>query len=170
VGRWAAEALAATTARCGTVVATHPGIDTGREAVLAALARAAEHEPNLVVVEALGRDYPRVLASVDVVVGNSSSGVIEAASVGVPAVDVGDRQRGRLRGANVVAVGEGRDEVARGLELALDPAFVAAAREVVNPYGAGDAAARVADRVRSAPALPRAKPFVDIPEGTRDQP
>ncbi len=168
VGRWAADALAACTARCGTVVATHPGMDTGRDEVLAALADAARHEAHLVVVEALGREYPRVLASVDVVVGNSSSGVIEAASVGLPVVDVGDRQRGRLRGANVVDVGEGRDEVARGLETALDPAFVRAARNVVNPYGRGGAATRVADRVRLAPGVSRVKPFVDTQEGICD--
>ena len=82
VGRWAAEALAACVELCGTVVATHPGMDAGREEVLAALAEAALRDTRLVVVEALGRDYPRVLASVDVVVGNSSSGIIEAASVG----------------------------------------------------------------------------------------
>ena len=165
VGRWAAEALAACTARCGTVVATHPGIDSGRDEVLSALTDAARDNPHLVVLEALGRDYPRVLASVDVVVGNSSSGIIEAASVGVPAVDVGDRQRGRLRGANVVTVGEGRDEVECGLQTALDPVFAAGARGVVNPYGSGDAASRVVDRVRLAPGVSRAKPFVDAKEG-----
>ena len=162
VGRWAAEALSATTSRCGTVVATYPGMDAGRDAVLAALE--AETAPGLVVRDALGRAYPRVLASVDVVVGNSSSGIIEAASVGVPVVDVGERQRGRLRGDNVVHVGEGFDEVSDGLAAALEPRFVAAARRVVNPYGRGDAAHRILDTVRSAIGLSRVKPFVNREE------
>ncbi len=167
VGGWATEALTATTDRCGTVVATHPGMDAGRDAVLAALEAAAA--PGLVIRDALGRDYPRVLASVDVVVGNSSSGVIEAASVGVPAVDVGARQRGRLRAANVVDVGEGYEAVSGGLAAALAPAFVEAARAVVNPYGRGDAADRILDSVRSARGISRVKPFVDR-EGERSDP
>lgn len=162
VGRWAAEAIAACAQVCGTVVATHPGMDAGREQVLVALSEAAQRDPHVVVVEGLGRDYPRVLASVDVVVGNSSSGIIEAASVGLAAVDIGDRQRGRLRSANVLDVREGYDEVRRGVTHALSRSFADAAAAVVNPYGQGDAADRVADRVRAAPGVPRIKPFVDL--------
>jgi UDP-N-acetylglucosamine 2-epimerase (non-hydrolysing) len=155
---WAAAALAATAERCGTVLATHPGVDAGRDDVLAALADAAA-DPGVVVVEALGRDYPAVLAAADVVVGNSSSGVIEAATVGVPAVDVGDRQRGRLRGDNVVHADEGHEAVAAALDTALSPAFRKRAGGAVNPYGDGRAAARIADVVRAAPRVPRSKPF-----------
>jgi UDP-N-acetylglucosamine 2-epimerase (non-hydrolysing) len=155
---WAAAALAATAERCGTVLATHPGVDAGRDDVLAALADAAA-DPGVVVVEALGRDYPAVLAAADVVVGNSSSGVIEAATVGVPAVDVGERQRGRLRGDNVVHADEGHEAVAAALDTALSPAFRKRAGGAVNPYGDGRAAARIADVVRAAPRVPRSKPF-----------
>ena len=55
----------------------------------------------------LGADYLSVLAAVDVVVGNSSSGILEAATFGVPVVNVGDRQRGRASGDNVVDVRRG---------------------------------------------------------------
>ena len=116
--------------------------------------------------ENLGPDYPVVLAAADVVVGNSSSGVIEAASVGVPVVDVGDRQRGRLRGANVVHAEEGEAAVAAALDAALSQAHRSRSAAVVNPYGDGHAAARVVEVVRAAPAAPRAKPFVDAPEGS----
>ena len=111
LGAWAREAAEAALAVCGTVVATHPGMDEGRDEVLAALTDLAATEPRLRLVAALGRDYPAVLAAADVVVGNSSSGVIEAATVHVPAVDVGERQHGRLRGDNVVHADEGRAAV-----------------------------------------------------------
>ncbi len=163
VRTWAAGALRATAARCGTVVATHPGMDAGRDEVLAALADAAD-EPRVLVVENLGPRYPLVLAGADVVVGNSSSGVIEAASVGIPVVDVGDRQRGRLRGENVVHADEGEAAVAAALDLALSPAHRARSAAAVNPYGDGSAAARVLAVVRAAPAVSLAKPFVDAPE------
>lgn len=162
VGEWAAEALAATVERCGTVVATYPGMDAGRENIVAVLRAAADTQPGVVVVEALGARFPRVLASVDVVVGNSSSGIIEAAAAHLPAVNIGARQQGRLRGANVVDVAEGRAAVAEGLVVALSPGFVDRARAVVNPYGVGDASDRILDIVRQAPASPRVKPFVDL--------
>jgi UDP-N-acetylglucosamine 2-epimerase (non-hydrolysing) len=160
---WAAGALRATLARCATVVATHPGLDAGRDEVLAALAAAAS-DPRLVVVENLGPRYPVALAAADVVVGNSSSGVIEAASLGVPVVDVGDRQRGRLRGDNVVHADEGEAAVGTALDVALSVEHRARAAAAANPYGDGHAAGRVVDVVRAAPAFALAKPFADAPE------
>jgi UDP-N-acetylglucosamine 2-epimerase (non-hydrolysing) len=162
VGAWAAEALAATLDHCGTVVATYPGMDAGREEVIATITQMAANDPRIVVVEALGARFPRVLASVDVVVGNSSSGIIEAATAHLPAVNIGDRQQGRLRGGNVVDVAEGRQAVSRGLAVALTQEFGDKARVVVNPYGGGDASGRILDIVRQAPASPRVKPFVDL--------
>ncbi|MEW1955045.1 UDP-N-acetylglucosamine 2-epimerase [Terrabacter sp. NPDC080008] len=161
VGRWAHEAAEAALATCGTVVATHPGMDGGREEILAALTQLASREPRLRLVAALGRDYPRVLAAADVVVGNSSSGVIEAATLHVPAVDVGERQRGRLRGENVVHADEGREAVEAALRTALTPRWREHSAHITNPYGTGEASARILDIVRAAARAPRVKPFRD---------
>ena len=163
VGAWAREAAEAALTVCGTVVATHPGMDEGRDEVLAALTDLAATEPRLRLVAALGRDYPAVLAAADVVVGNSSSGVIEAATVHVPAVDVGERQRGRLRGDNVVHAGEGRAAVEAALRTALPPQWRARTAATVNPYGTGGASARILAIVRGASGGSRAKHFVDLP-------
>ena len=123
--RWLAgraEALIATAAACGTVIATYPGLDQGREEVLAALLEVARHASDVVVVPALGKRYPRTLRSVDVVVGNSSSGIIEAASAGVPG-------RGRRpppaaaasAGTTWCTADEGREAVAAGLGRRAQP-------------------------------------------------
>lgn len=162
VGEWAREAAEAALAVCGTVVATHPGMDEGRDEVLAVLTALAADEPRLHLVPALGRDYPRVLAASDVVVGNSSSGVIEAATVHVPAVDIGERQRGRLRGDNVVHADEGRAAVEAALRTALGPEGRRRADAVANPYGTGGASARILDIVRAAARTSRVKRFVDV--------
>ncbi|NUO34801.1 MAG: UDP-N-acetylglucosamine 2-epimerase (hydrolyzing) [Dermatophilaceae bacterium] len=162
-GEWAREAAEAALAVCGTVVATHPGMDEGRDEVLAALTDLAAREPRLRLVAALGRDYPRVLAASDVVVGNSSSGVIEAATVHVPAVDIGERQRGRLRGGNVVHADEGRRAVEAALRTAVGPAWRERSAGVANPYGTGEASARILAIVRSAARTSRVKRFVDLP-------
>lgn len=161
-GQWAQEALQATLDSIdgGTVLATHPGMDAGRHSVIDALEGVAAVDPRVVVVEALGADFPRVLATADLVVGNSSSGVIEAASLGLPAVDVGDRQKGRLRGANVVHAEEGRASVADAVSRALAPDFRALSKQVDNPYGNGGAAARIVDVVRVSADLARSKQFV----------
>jgi len=159
-GRWAEEALRATLDVCGTVVATHPGMDPGREQILAVLDRTAASNDRLLVVEALGVRYPAVLASCDVVVGNSSSGVIEAASVGVPAVDVGLRQQGRLRSDNVYWADEGETSVSAALRHVLGDAFREQASGTVNVYGDGTAARRIVDAVLADPPA-RSKRFVD---------
>ena len=163
VGAWAREAAEAALAVCGTVVATHPGMDEGRDEVLAALTDLAATEPRLRLVAALGRDYPAVLSAADVVVGNSSSGVIEAATVHVPAVDVGERQRGRLRGDNVVHADEGRTSVEAALRTALSPRWRERTAAASNPYGAGGASERILAIVRGATLGSRTKHFVDLP-------
>jgi UDP-N-acetylglucosamine 2-epimerase (non-hydrolysing) len=130
------------------------------EQVLAVLDRVAASNDRLLVVEALGARYPVVLASCDVVVGNSSSGVIEAASVGVPAVDVGLRQQGRLRSDNVRWSDEGDAAVAAALRHVLSDGFREQAARTVNVYGDGTAARRIVDVVLEEPPS-RSKRFVD---------
>ncbi len=138
-------------------------MDAGRDEILDALAPHAD-DPRVRVVESLGAAYPSVLGAVDVVVGNSSSGIIEAATAHVPAVDIGARQHGRLRGANVLHADEGRAAVSAVVARALTPEHRALAAATANPYGTGDAAARVLDIVRAAPGTSRTKPFVDLEE------
>ena len=160
---WAREAAEAALAACGTVVATHPGMDEGRDEILAALTDLAAREPRLRLVDALGRDYPRVLAATDVVVGNSSSGVIEAATLHVPAVDIGERQRGRLRGDNVVHAAEGRAAVEAALRHGPQPALARAlGPRRPTPTARVRRAPRILDIVRTAALAPRAKRFVDL--------
>lgn len=159
-------ALAATTR---TAVVTHPGLDAGREQIIIRLSAAAGGgDSDLRVVANLGADYPRVMAAADLVVGNSSSGILEAASLSVPVVDVGHRQLGRERGANVINVPAEQQAIEIGIRQALDPAFRALVRTVTNPYGDGRASARIVAVIRRAIASPVSqKPFVDLPVGAR---
>ena len=94
-------------ARCGTVVATHPGMDAGRDEVLAALAERRRATRGSWSARTSARTTRSCSPAPTSSSATRSSGVIEAASVGVPVVDVGDRQRGRLRGDNVVHADEG---------------------------------------------------------------
>lgn len=169
LAEWAADALRATAAHCASVIVTHPGMDPGRDVILETLEHVSSTQPGIVIIESLGSRYPSVLASVDVVVGNSSSGIIEAATAGIPAVNIGDRQAGRLHGANVVHAREGFQGVSTALKLALEPESRRISKTVNNPYGNGTAAGRIVEAVRVATTTPRAKGFHDQPGGNRDR-
>lgn len=162
----AAEALRATVAGAGSVIVTHPGPDQGREEILAALTSEAAAHPTVTIVPSLGVLYPAFVAACDLVAGNSSSGIIEAAAFEVPAVDIGVRQRGRLRGRNVLHADEGFPAVSEAVQRAVDPAFRATLRGMSNPYGDGSAAGRIADVVVSSVGTPSPKRFEDrrLPE------
>jgi len=90
---------------------------------------------------------------------------MEAPSFALPVVNIGDRQRGRLRAGNVIDVPPDRAAVAAGLARALDPAFRDSLRGMTNPYGDGEAAPRIVKVLAGVELGPRliTKRFVDLP-------
>jgi UDP-hydrolysing UDP-N-acetyl-D-glucosamine 2-epimerase len=133
----------------GEIIATAPGVDTAYRVVSEGLERLAGRRPSTYLHPTLGDDvYISLLREADVMVGNSSSGLIEAASFALPVVNIGDRQRGRLRAANVLDVGHDREAIAETIRRALDPAFRRRLTGLVNPYGDGHAAPRIARVLR----------------------
>jgi len=147
------ELLAALEKTEGTVIITYPNADTSGQLIIERIEEfAARHPGRCRLARNLGeRRYLSLLRHADLMVGNSSSGLIEAPSFGLPAVNIGSRQRGRLHGANVIDVEPARDEILRGIETAQTPAFRERARAAVNPYGDGRAAPRIVDVLRTVP-------------------
>jgi UDP-N-acetylglucosamine 2-epimerase (non-hydrolysing)/GDP/UDP-N,N'-diacetylbacillosamine 2-epimerase (hydrolysing) len=131
------------------VWATRPNADTGGREIGAALdAWVSRQGPRAHIYTSLGQlRYLSLMALVDAVVGNSSSGLYEAPSLGVPTVDIGNRQAGRLAAASVVQATPNRSEIRR----AIDTALALDCSNVVNPYGDGRTAARVNSILRSLP-------------------
>jgi len=97
------------------------------------------------------RRYLSALHHVDVVIGNSSSGIIEAPAVPVPTVNLGDRQGGRLRAASVIDCAEKKAAIMDALKKALSPSFRKEIRDVSSPYGDGHTAPRIKERLKSVP-------------------
>jgi UDP-hydrolysing UDP-N-acetyl-D-glucosamine 2-epimerase len=98
--------------------------------------------PNAVAVASLGQlRYISLMNQVDVVIGNSSSGVLEAPSLGVPAVDIGDRQKGRERAASVYNAQPDR----KAITAAIVKALARGRQPTVSPYGDGEASKRFVD-------------------------
>jgi UDP-hydrolysing UDP-N-acetyl-D-glucosamine 2-epimerase len=163
-GEHAHELLAALEKTEGTLIITYPNADTAGRLVIERLEEFAGRHPRCRLVRSLGdRAYLSLLRHADLMVGNSSSGLIEAPAFGLPVVNIGTRQRGRLRGANVVDTGYGRDDVLQGIECALASGFRDRLRGMANPYGDGRAAPRIVRVLRDV-ALDQAliqKRFVD---------
>ncbi len=147
------------------VVVTAPNADAGGRAVRARLEPFTSNGGNRVFVENLGtRAYFSLLRRAAAMVGNSSSGIIEAASFGLPVVNIGDRQEGRPRAANVIDVPAEGPAIAVAVRKAASDAFRAGLAGLANPY-AGDTAAAdiIGNRLTSVPldTRLRKKGFID---------
>ena len=156
-----AEALAAAMDLVGaTYVITLPNSDPGNDAIRTRLAQAAGAEPR-VAVEALGeRNYWGLMKLADAMVGNSSSALIEAPAIGLPAVNIGDRQKGRVRGGNVIDTSAKTELIADALRTALSPEFREKARQASSPFGNGRSAEKIVEILRGwHPPVPPVKRF-----------
>ena len=149
----------------GSLVFSGANIDPGGEAINELLAAYATRHANAVFRPHLGqRLFHGLLACADGLVGNSSSGIWEAPSFQLPVLNIGERQKGRTRGPNVIdATGE-RSSITEALHRILDPGFRRTLAGTQNPYGDGMAADRIMESLSAYPsgeALLR-KPFHDI--------
>ncbi len=147
--------------RSEQVLWTAPNADAGGQDVRRRLEEHVHRRPGTWLVPSLGlRAYATALREARAMVGNSSSGIIEAPSFELPVVNLGSRQEGRIRAANVVDCGP--EEVGQALQRALAPEFRESLRGLANPYGDGRAAERIRDVLLGVDlaALPR-KRFID---------
>ena len=148
------------------VVLTQGNADPGGRAVIEQAKAFAGRCPWVHPFVHLGTEaYLSLLRHVTAMVGNSSSGIIEAGSVGLPVVNIGDRQRRRVRGPNVIDVGYGVGEIAAAIRRATSPEFRAAVAGAPNPYDAGEPSATIVKVLKTAPLGERLlkKEFADRP-------
>jgi len=136
----------------GPILFCFPNADAGSRALIErARAFCASRDAAHLVVNLHPRTWWGVLRHAALLVGNSSSGIMETPSLGLPAVNVGLRQRGRERAANIVDCEPDRDAIGRAVAQAGDPAFRAAVHGASNPYGDGRAAGRIVEVLATVP-------------------
>ena len=155
--------------RAGSIVVTGVNADPGGASLWAAATDFALTRPDRVrLVPSLGsRRYLSLAALADAVVGNSSSGLLEAPTLGTPTVDIGARQAGRPRAPSVVHCEEGQETIRAALDRALSPDHRAIAQRRETPYGTPGAAARIANVIRSFPLDGiLVKRFHDVQDGS----
>lgn len=133
----------------GTIIITGVNADPGNSAMRCEIEKfASVRQGRALAVDSLGTQlYLSALAVVDAVVGNSSSGLIEAPSLGTPTVNIGDRQRGRPCAPSVINCSENHDAIHRAVEIALSEEHRAIARECSTPYGQPGAGQKIAEIV-----------------------
>jgi UDP-hydrolysing UDP-N-acetyl-D-glucosamine 2-epimerase len=148
-----------------TYVISQPNSDAGGDVIRAFWAAWVVGRERVALVDALGETlYWTLLRTADAVLGNSSSGIIEAPAVGLPVLNVGDRQRGRLRSPHVLDVAADAAVIELALRRVLAPGAREHFAEVESPFLIGPAAPRIAQALAEwrIPDPPR-KPFQDLP-------
>jgi UDP-hydrolysing UDP-N-acetyl-D-glucosamine 2-epimerase len=158
--------LAALTAIDRPIVFTMPNADAGGRRMAARVAAFVDATPGSRFIASLGVDrYFSMMSVAAAMVGNSSSGLVEAPSFELPVVNVGDRQAGRTRAANVIDTGYEPVGIVSAMTRACSPEFRAGLRGLSNPYYRPDTPARIVDVLAATPLGERllVKRFADAP-------
>lgn len=143
----------------GAIVLTGANADPGGASINRRFQDFAAPRPGAVFRPHLGeRLFHGLLDCSELMVGNSSAGIWEAPSFGLPVVNVGERQRGRARARNVVDVPLKAEAIASAIQKCRAPEFRSSLEGMENPYGDGAAARRILDAL--AAAGPREKLLV----------
>jgi UDP-N-acetylglucosamine 2-epimerase (non-hydrolysing)/GDP/UDP-N,N'-diacetylbacillosamine 2-epimerase (hydrolysing) len=154
------DAMARLAAEGVQVIATYPNNDAGGRSIIDELETfASRNVANVQIHRSLGRHlYHGVLALANnpahrvACVGNSSSGIKETPAFLCPTVNIGSRQDGRLRGANVIDVAYDADEIVEAVHRCVcDSAFRHTCRHSENPYYLGNAGPKIAEVLATVP-------------------
>jgi UDP-hydrolysing UDP-N-acetyl-D-glucosamine 2-epimerase len=150
------------------VILTGVNADAGNAAIRRVFdAFAAANPERVASIVSMGQvRYLSAMKHCAAVVGNSSSGLVEAPSLGVPTVNIGDRQKGRLRATSVIDCGDGAADIAAAIEAAIGDTHRKVAKRTVSPFGTSGVSARIAAVLRDTPLQGiLAKRFVDLDGG-----
>lgn len=139
----------------GSLLFCYPNADAGSRLLIERTRGFQQTRPNAKILVNLNPiAYWSLLRSADLLVGNSSSGIMEAASFAVPVVNVGIRQRGRERARNVLDAEPTPQSIRAQIQKALSPGFRRSLEGMENPYGDGHASERIVQVLASIPLGP----------------
>lgn len=129
-----------------------PNSDMGYRKILSVMDQHKGLESVTVLTNLERMSYLTILANCNVLVGNSSSGILEAPSFKVPVINIGNRQRGRMQASNILNCGNDQTEIQAALDIALkNEEFRKSCETAINLYGDGQSGNRICEILRSAP-------------------
>ncbi len=149
------------------LILTLPNADTGGRELIRMIEEFVAARPHAKAFTSLGQlRYLSCIAHVDGVVGNSSSGLAEAPSFKKGTVNIGDRQRGRLKAASVIDCEPDCASIVAAICTLYSPSFQASLENVQNPYGDGGASDKIIDVLKhfNIDSITK-KSFYDLPSG-----
>jgi len=128
---------------------TKANADNGGDVINTILDDYAQKRDNVLCVSSLGaRRYLSALKYAEFVMGNSSSGIIEAPSMHLPTINIGDRQRGRIQAASIINCEPNKGCILAAMEKALSPHFKRICATVKNPNGDGDTTRKIVGTIK----------------------
>jgi len=153
-----------------TILMTRPNADTQGRRLSGMIDDFAENRPDVHIFASLGNPlYASCMKIVDAVVGNSSSGLLEAPSLKTPTVNIGGRQKGRLCASSVINSDPDHESIQSAINLAFSPEFRARLDKVRNPYGDGGASEKIVRILEQFDFRDMdIKTFYDLPGGPND--
>ncbi len=132
-----------------TFLFTKANADTDGRIINKMMAEYADSHRNMILVDSLGMQrYLSALKHASFVIGNSSSGLIEVPSFGIPTINIGDRQKGRIVGKTVIWCEPKRDSICRAIDTGLSGTFRELIKDAVNPYGNGNTSDKIISIVK----------------------
>lgn len=144
---------------------TKANADAGGRVINQMLEQYAQIHENTILVDSLGTvRYLTAVKHAAVVLGNSSSGLLEVPSFGVPTVNIGDRQRGRMQAESVINCEPKKEAIISAIEKALTPETQAGAKHAHNPYEGVDTSREMVQHIKEMLTGPRdlKKHFFDL--------
>jgi GDP/UDP-N,N'-diacetylbacillosamine 2-epimerase (hydrolysing) len=134
-----------------TCLINYPNSDAGNFAIIEAYQEYVKKHKQLFIFKNLDRlNYINILRNASCLLGNSSSGIIEAPSLGLPVINIGKRQRGRIHADNVIFVDNKKEEIKAAIKKSLtDSVYINSMKVVKNPYGDGNSATKIVEVLRT---------------------
>lgn len=145
------------------VILTYPNADDGGRRIIPILEDYAKQHPNRVcAIPSLGQNrYLSTVKNAAVVIGNSSSGIIEVPAFNVPTVNIGVRQKGRLAAKSVLNCIATKAAISAAIKAAVTDSYKTPGETIINPYGAGNASAQAIQMLKSL-EFESSKSFYDL--------
>ena len=126
------------------IIFTYPSSDFGNSELIEALEKFIKENKNTEVVKSLGvLNYLSLTKKVNLVIGNSSSGIAETPSFNTPTINIGDRQKGRLFAKSVISCDGNQSNIKKSLKKGLSKQFLNNLQDNQNPYGNGGACEKI---------------------------
>ncbi|BAZ91329.1 putative UDP-N-acetylglucosamine 2-epimerase [Raphidiopsis curvata NIES-932] len=146
-----------------TVILTYPNADTGGRILIEEIERwVSQNQHRAKGFVSLGQQrYLSLMGEADVIIGNSSSGLTEAPALKKATVNVGDRQKGRLKAKSVIDTPERSQDIVKGIYQALSKEFQSMLPSVESLYGKGNVSQQIKEKLKFVP-LQTQKTFFDI--------